>query len=128
MSELPQRLEARPMLRSIGRGVLCKCPNCGEGALFNGYLEQVDTCRNCNEPLAGYNAGLLVPLLVGLLVVLIFAIVFLVIELAGGVSPGTYLAILFPISIAASLLAIRPCKGGLIGLMWAMRASDELAS
>lgn len=125
MPDLPAQALARPVWPAIGRGVLCRCPNCGTGNLFNGYIAQVEACSNCNEPLGEYNAGLLVPLLVGLLVVLVFAVVFLVIELAGGVSPGSYLAILFPIATVASLLALRPCKGGLIGLLWAVRASDE---
>ena len=116
----------RPIWRSTGRGTLCRCPNCGTGRLFNGYLEQVSACPECGEPLAQFNAGLLLPLAVGLLVVLLFAVIFLVIELNGGVSPGTYLAILLPTSTIASLLVLRPCKGALIGLMWALRTSDEL--
>lgn len=124
MPEL-QQMEARPIWRAMGRGALCKCPNCGEGRLFDGYLEQVNTCEKCAEPLAHFNAGLLLPLVVGLLVVLIFAIIFLAIELSGGASPGSYLAILLPTSIIASLVALRPCKGALIGFMWALRTSDE---
>lgn len=127
MSELDQQqAKTRPIWRSMGRGTLCKCPNCGEGRLFDGYLEQVATCPKCGEPLAQFNAGLLLPLAVGLLVVLLFAVIFLVIELNGGASPGSYLAILLPTSTIASLLVLRPCKGALIGLLWALRTSDEL--
>lgn len=125
MPDLPVQALARPVWPAIGRGILCRCPSCGTGSLFNGYIMQVDACSKCGEPLGEYNAGLLVPLLVGLLVVLVFAIVFLAIELAGGVSPGSYLAILFPTATIASLAALRPCKGGLIGLLWAARATDE---
>lgn len=125
MPELQQQLEVRSIWRAVGRGTLCKCPNCGAGKLFDGYLEQVAKCGHCGEPLAHFNAGLLLPLAVGLLVVLLFAVIFLVIELNGGASPGNYLMILLPTSIIASLLALRPCKGALIGFMWALRTSDE---
>lgn len=121
-----QEAKSRPVWQSVGRGTLCKCPNCGEGRLFTGYLEQVATCPKCGEPLAQFNAGLLLPLAVGLLVVFLFAVIFLVIELNGGASPGIYLAILLPTSTIASLLVLRPCKGALIGLMWALGTSDEL--
>lgn len=119
-------LQARPIIRSMLRGTLCKCPNCGEGKLFNGYLEQVENCPRCGERLGQFNAGLLLPLTVGLLVIFIFAMIFLFIELGGGASPGSYLMILLPTCIIVSLLTLRPTKGALIGFMWALRTSDEL--
>lgn len=120
-----QRPETRPVWRSMLRGMRCRCSNCGEGKLFNGYLEQVEKCQKCNESLGQFNAGLLLPLVVGLLIVLIFALIFLAIELGGGVSPGSYLAILLPTCIVASLVTLRPCKGALTGFLWALRTSDE---
>jgi uncharacterized protein (DUF983 family) len=56
--------------------------------------------------------------------VLIF--VMLEMELSGRASPAIYLAILVPLSIATPLILIRPVKGGLIGLLWSLKASDEL--
>ncbi|MDP2662694.1 MAG: DUF983 domain-containing protein [Dehalococcoidia bacterium] len=128
MSNPSHSLSIRPVLRSFGRGLLCRCPSCGTGALFNGYLNQAVACEACGEPLEEYNAGLLVPLAVGLIVVLAYALVFLMIELAGGASPGAYMTILLPLALVASIAVLRPCKGALIGLLWALRASDELAS
>ena len=121
-----EQIKSRPIWQSMKRGMKCKCPNCGKGKLFDGFLEQVDVCSECNEPLAQFNAGLLLPLIVGLVVVFIFAAIFLVIELNGGTSPGMYLAVLLPTSIIASMLLLRPCKGAVVGFMWAMRTSDEL--
>jgi uncharacterized protein (DUF983 family) len=120
-----QQAKTRPISRSVGRGIMGKCPNCGKGKLFSGYLTQVTSCQKCNEPIGRYDPGLLLALLVGLVVVLVFAVVFLGIEMAGGASPGSYLAILLPISIAVSLIALKPFKGGLIGFMWALQTSEE---
>ena len=105
---------------------MCRCPNCGSGKLFSGFLEQVDACSECGTPLAQFNAGLVLPLVVGLLVVFLFAGIFLTIELNGGASPGTYLAVLLPTSAIASLLLLRPCKGAVVGFMWAIGTGDEL--
>ena len=116
----------RPILLSVGRGIRCRCPNCGKGKLFSGYLQQNANCQECDQPLGRYDAGLLTALLVGLIIVLVFAGAFLAIELAGGASPFNYLTILLPISVAASLVVLRPCKGGLIGFLWALRANDML--
>lgn len=121
--------ETRPppsLWQAVKRGVMCRCPNCGQGNLFAGYLEQVEVCSVCGTSLSRFNAGLVLPLVVGLLVVFLFAGIFLIIELNGGASPGTYLAVMLPTSAIASLLLIRPCKGAVVGLMWATGTSDEL--
>jgi uncharacterized protein (DUF983 family) len=110
----------------MGRGLLCRCPNCGRGPLFAGFLTQAPTCTTCNEQLGAYNAGLLTSLLVGLLVVFGFAIVFMAVELAGGASPGTYMMLLVPVAIAVPILALRPVKGALVGMLWSLGASDQL--
>lgn len=34
----------------VGRSVRRRCPRCGEGRLFSGYLKQVDACSECKEP------------------------------------------------------------------------------
>ena len=31
------------------RGLIGRCPRCGEGRLFAGYLKQVETCAVCGE-------------------------------------------------------------------------------
>lgn len=33
----------------ILRGLSRKCPKCGQGKLFAGYLKQVEACENCGE-------------------------------------------------------------------------------
>ena len=40
----------------VGRGCLGRCPQCGRGALFKGYLKQVSDCAVCYEPLAHFRA------------------------------------------------------------------------
>lgn len=125
MPELPaQHAKTHPISRSVGRGIMGKCPNCGKGELFTGYLTQATRCQECNEPIGLYDPGLLLALLVGLVVVLVFAVAFLGIEMAGGASPGSYLTILLPIAIVVSLMTLKPFKGGLVGFLWALHASE----
>ena len=119
-----QHAKTHPISRSVGRGIMGKCPNCGKGKLFAGYLTQVTSCQKCNEPIGLYDPGLLLALLVGLVVVLVFAVAFLGIEMAGGASPGSYLSILLPLAIAVSLMTLKPFKGGLVGFMWALHTSE----
>ncbi len=39
----------RPKGDAIKNGLLRKCPNCGEGAMFQGYLKANDKCPSCDE-------------------------------------------------------------------------------
>ncbi|WEJ56910.1 DUF983 domain-containing protein [Devosia sp. FJ2-5-3] len=110
---------------AIWRGLKCRCPNCGKGWLFHHYLEQVDHCSECGEPLAYYKAGLFLPFVVITVVIHIIAAVMLDIELRGGASPMAYLYTLVPLSIILPLAILPSSKGAIVGLMWAKGWSDE---
>jgi uncharacterized protein (DUF983 family) len=100
----------------IVAGLLCRCPRCGRGRLFSGFLTVADTCETCGLDLTAHDSGdgpaVFVVLLVGALVVA-FA---LVLEVT--VSPPTWVhfAIEFPLIIAGSLGLLRPLKATLIAL------------
>lgn len=112
--------------RAMGRGLLCRCPRCGQGDLFHGFLEQVERCPVCEERLGHFNVGLLLPLVVITIVAHVIIFVMLDMELNQRANPMVYLSVLVPLSIIVPLLVIRPVKGGLIGFLWARRISDEL--
>ena len=42
---------------AIRRGFLGRCPNCGRGRLFSGYLRTVQNCAVCNVRLGGYQTA-----------------------------------------------------------------------
>lgn len=117
--------EARNKLQAVGRGFMFRCPNCGRGKLFAGFLAVVDRCEHCDEPLSGYEPDLLLALLVGLVVVTVIAIVFYAAEIEGWGSPMVYLTLLVPIATAVTVLVLRPFKGGLVGLLWANRTGPS---
>ncbi len=35
----------------------CRCPRCGQGKLFRGYLETIDRCEICDLPLGAIDDG-----------------------------------------------------------------------
>ena len=111
---------------AIWKGIRCRCPRCGEGWLFHHYLEQVDRCSSCHEPLASYKVGLFLPLIVITLMVHIIGFVMLEMELSGHGSPLVYIWVLVPLSIIVPLAILPSSKGAIIGLLWARGWSDEL--
>ena len=111
----------RTISHAIINGLQCKCPNCGEASLFQGFTTVKDSCDNCSQELFHHRADDLPPylniLLVGHVMVSIL-IVSMNYELFG----------MWTTAIGGSLIAVimalalmRPIKGMVVGLQWALR-------
>ena len=49
---------ARPArIDPIRAGLLCRCPDCGRGRLFSGFLKVVETCEVCGYDFRRLNTG-----------------------------------------------------------------------
>lgn len=113
--------EARPLGRSILRGLMCTCPACGSGRLFNSFLRPVERCSVCDEDLSHQRADDLPPYIVIMIVGHVLLGGFMMTDLVFVLSTWTHLAIWTPIAILVSLAIIQPVKGGVVGLQWALR-------
>ncbi len=111
----------RPIVRSILRGMLNRCPNCGSGKLFRAFLKPVDRCAACGEDLSHQRSDDLPPYLVILVLGHIIVGGYMMTDMAFHLPVWAHLAIWVPITIIAALLIIQPIKGGVIGLQWALR-------
>ena len=115
-------VERRDLARAVGRGIRCRCPQCGEGRLFRAYLKVNDTCPVCGEELFHHRADDLPPYLSIVLVghILIFAM--LDIEITHpDLHPMWYLATLLPLAIGLPVALLPSIKGAVVGLQWANR-------
>ena len=56
MSNAHTTIDDRPTKPAILCGLRQRCPNCGEGHIFKGYLKVVDHCPVCNETLSHHRA------------------------------------------------------------------------
>ncbi len=105
------------MLTAIGRGLLCRCPGCGQAHLFNGYLRVVAECSNCHAPLGLARADDAPPYFT------IFAVGHIVVPIMFAYdrawNPPIWLltAIFVPLTLILTLALLRPIKGGTVGLM-----------
>jgi uncharacterized protein (DUF983 family) len=41
----------------VSAGFNCRCPRCGRGRLFSGYLKLADTCESCGLELGAMDSG-----------------------------------------------------------------------
>lgn len=100
-------------------GMKCRCPNCQQGKLFDGFLKVTDKCKKCSEDYSHQRADDAPPyftiFIVGHIVIplLIWA------EVTFQPSLTTHMLIWIPITIALSLAFLRPIKGVIVALQWA---------
>jgi uncharacterized protein (DUF983 family) len=110
----------RPLWSAITNGLRGKCPHCGEGQLFRGFLKVVDRCDRCHEELYHHRADDLPAYLVVVVVGHILVGAFMGVEAATNLSTWQHLAIWIPLTIISALALLRPVKGGVVGLQWAL--------
>ncbi|RWX78814.1 DUF983 domain-containing protein [Neorhizobium lilium] len=111
----------RPIGRSIKRGLLGRCPHCGDGLLFWAFLKPVDQCAVCGEDLHHQRADDLPAYIVIVIVGHVLMTGYLLTDMVFPASSWIHLAIWAPLAVLAALVTIQPVKGGVIGLQWACR-------
>lgn len=111
----------RPMMPAAMNGLACKCPQCGEGRLFRGFLKTVDSCSVCGEEMLHHRADDLPPYLAILIVGHLLVGVMIHLDMVWHISPMTYLMVMVPLGIILPLMMLQPLKGMVVGIQWAKR-------
>jgi uncharacterized protein (DUF983 family) len=105
-------------------GLAGRCPNCGKGPLFKGFIKVADRCKACGFDLKAADSGdgpaVFIVLIVGCIVV--FGALF--VDLAYNPPIWVLLAGTLASTVALCLLLLRPFKGVLVALQFHHRASE----
>lgn len=123
MNDNTARRSPPARMTAVLRGIRGRCPRCGQGRLFHGYLRQIATCSSCAEPVGAIRAedgpAWLTILITGPLVL---PPIFLIPALSGW---PDWLALAVSLVLAASVaLALLPrVKGGFIGVLWLSKSA-----
>lgn len=108
----------------LATGLLGRCPACGKGDLFAGFLTVVEHCAACGADLRQQDSGdgpvAFITLVAGAVVV----IAALVVEVRYGWPLWLHMAVWLPLALALSVGLMRPLKGLLIALQFKHRRSD----
>ena len=108
----------------FGAGLRCKCPACGKGSLFRGFLSVVPECANCGQDLRAHEEGdgpaVFAILLLGAVVVGLA----LWTELRFQPPLWHHAALWAPLTLAGALALLRPLKATLIALQVRHRRED----
>ena len=105
-------------------GLAGRCPNCGEGHLFEGFLKVSPRCEACGYDLAKADSGdgpaVFVILIGGFLMA--FGAMFT--EIAFHPPVWVTLIIWMPATLVISLVLLRPMKGLMLGAQFKNKASE----
>ena len=117
-----------PPLSPIRTGLTCRCPRCGQGRLYQGFLDLRPRCENCGLDYAFIDSGdgpaVFVILLAGFIVVACALIVEVLYQ-----PPFWLHALLWgPLILATTLLPLRPMKGLMIALQYLHKAAEARTS
>lgn len=112
---------ARPILRSILRGVVCRCPKCGRGRLFSGFLRIGNRCGQCKLELHHHRADDAPPYFTMLIVGHVVGALVLFSEMSFSPPVWVHMMLWLPLTLIMSLALIRPIKGAIVGTQWALQ-------
>jgi uncharacterized protein (DUF983 family) len=123
MSDTTEK-DANPLRAAVVRGLCGRCPRCGKGRLFEGFLAVAPRCSQCGLDFAFADSAdgpaFFVMSLSG------FVVVFAALMTEVLYEPPLWLhAMLWPPLILITTLApLRPAKGLMIALQWHHRAAE----
>ena len=124
LSAVPSDQRSYPPVSPWRAGLLCRCPRCGRGRLYAGFLKLAERCDACGQSLKGADPGdgpaFFVMFIVGAIVVAAAVVIELVFEPAYWV----HLVLWVPSVFALSALLLRPAKALLVGVQYQNRAHD----
>jgi uncharacterized protein (DUF983 family) len=109
---------------AMRRGFLGRCPRCGQGALFDGYLALAARCGTCSEPLGDYRAAdgpaFFTICIVGLLLIPILGFGFVIFR----PEPLTLLLVVSVLVAILTLVILRLVKGVFVAYLWSQHERD----
>ena len=114
---MPEAADLPPVTTMLKRGLRGRCPVCGNGNIFNGFLRVVDQCSACGTELGRVRADDAPPYFTIVIVGHVVIALMLWLERAATPPLWVHSAIFLPLTVALALALIRPIKGATLGGM-----------
>lgn len=100
------------------KGLLCRCPRCGKGELFTGFLTLASACRNCSLDYRFADSGDGPAVFVIFIVAPLVMILWYIADAWFHPAPWMHLVLWIPTTLALSLILLRPLKGIMVALQY----------
>src|SRR3954453_13735533 len=112
------------LTESALRGIACKCPRCGKGSIYSGFLTLRPACEHCGLDYAFIDSG---DGPAGFIIMIAGAIVVgaaLIVEVKSQPPFWLHAALWLPLILATTLLPLRSMKALLIALQFHHKAAE----
>jgi uncharacterized protein (DUF983 family) len=106
-------------------GLACRCPACGKGRLFKGYLKVVETCDVCGKDLSKADSGDGGAVFIILIVGGVVSFLALYTELTVRPPMWVHMILWMPLTLILSLALARPFKGLMLAMQFHNKASEH---
>ncbi len=107
-----------PPLSPISNGIAGKCPRCGRGKLFSGYLTVAKCCASCGLDFSFADAGDGAAWFVMLFACVAGVGSILGIEIAYSPPWWVHVLIALPVLVILPIILLRPMKGIMLNQQW----------
>jgi uncharacterized protein (DUF983 family) len=105
-------------------GLAGRCPNCGEGHLFEGFLRVSPKCEACGFDLRAADSGDGPAVFVILIGGFVVAFAALFTEIAYRPPIWLHLVLWLPLTVVVCLALLRPFKGAMLAAQFMNKASE----
>ena len=112
-------------INPVVAGILCRCPNCGEGPLFEGFLKVSPRCEACGYDLQAADSGDGPAVFIILVVGFISCFGILITEVSLQPPIWVLLVTWLPIGAILTLALLRPFKGVMLAMQFHNKASQH---
>ena len=111
-------------IHPLAAGLIGRCPNCGEGHLFGGFLKVAPACKSCGLDLAKADTGDGPAVFVILIAGFVIAFAALITEFKFRPPIWLHLVLWLPGTLILSLALMRPIKGVMLAAQFMSRAPE----
>ena len=105
-------------------GLACRCPNCGKGPLFSGFLAVRPVCQACGMDLSRADSGDGPAVFIALIGGGAVCFTALFVDVAYHPPIWLELVVWLPLAVIVCVGLLRPFKGVLVALQFKNRASE----
>jgi uncharacterized protein (DUF983 family) len=113
---------------ALRRGLMMKCPACGEAPAFMGYLKVRPVCPRCKAPLGRAPSDDAPPYVTLLISLHLIAFLLVIVDQGGALDYVTGIAIFVPLIVVLELALLRPIKGATIAILLKVNVLRPAAS
>ena len=121
-TRLTDRLDDdRPLTPAVLRGLKCKCPACGDGAMLERFLKVRDACPSCGEDLSHQRADDGPAYLTMLVTLKVVTPLMVWAMFAFDWHPAVLFTVFSSFLVALSLFLLPRFKGMIVAIQWSRR-------